>query len=781
MKKIITTLLTVFVGIVSVCNAQTYSDNFIDIHAPTGIFVNWLDVDKDDNIYAALWDDYGQVYKSTDGGSHWQKVFDTSTPQVYLMQEMTRIENKRIIYKAKEINSTTGNYLGGSCVNIAPWDDVFFLISNDLYRSSDGGEKWKKLTLPSGIVKYDLAFNKINNNIFIVGDYFLDGQGWPSKPAVFRSSDNGDSWEILTNGLPDASRMQSIAIDNDGRIFAGSSGDGIYRSLDNGNTWARIMNGFWNTYVYSIAINSKGEIFAGTNGALNFSADHGDNWSYEVSYNIPGGSFDFIFIDKDDNIYTAPNSIIQPKGIYLSTNNGKDWTNINNGFTKTAVYGFTRTSDNVLFAGSEGGIYRSTDKGLSWLNISNNFTDRPIYDFFCDKDKDEIVIASRGLVTKLTDKGMQSEIIPTDKLPTGYNTGVIKTNDEIYVCNPIGVYKTSNNGQSWEFLTANLNVQLPNLQKIYLSSNGTIYSTGHNVGIIRSTDKGNTWDNVLMSDENHPINRTYAPITNFICIDDTAFVCIYNSGIWVSTDNGTTWDKFTKNLADSVFNNILYLSSTNILVSTETFSNDKVYQTKDFGNSWTEYSGYQFNEGHTLHFLDKDSNNFFVSVEGHRFFRNNIVFSDNNGASWKTLFSGESDMFDIYDIKLDSDGYIFLFGYRNHPYFGVVFRRSAHTIYEQITDVDVDTQIPTKYSLSQNYPNPFNPVTTIKYSVPENSFVTLKVHDILGREITTLVNEEKYAGNYSVTFDGSGLSSGIYFYTIKTNKYSNTKKLVLMK
>jgi hypothetical protein len=88
--------------------------------------------------------------------------------------------------------------------------------------------------------------------------------------------------------------------------------------------------------------------------------------------------------------------------------------------------------------------------------------------------------------------------------------------------------------------------------------------------------------------------------------------------------------------------------------------------------------------------------------------------------------------------------------------------------------------------LNQNYPNPFNPITTITYQIPERGFVTLKVYDILGREVATLVNEEKTAGSYEVQFNShSGnvrnLTSGIYFYQLKVGVYEETKKMILLK
>lgn len=86
-----------------------------------------------------------------------------------------------------------------------------------------------------------------------------------------------------------------------------------------------------------------------------------------------------------------------------------------------------------------------------------------------------------------------------------------------------------------------------------------------------------------------------------------------------------------------------------------------------------------------------------------------------------------------------------------------------------------------EFYLSQNFPNPFNPVTKIKYSIPNTNFVTLKVYDLLGNEITTLVNEENHSGVYEVKFNASNLSSGAYFYQLKAGDFISTKKFVLLK
>lgn len=91
------------------------------------------------------------------------------------------------------------------------------------------------------------------------------------------------------------------------------------------------------------------------------------------------------------------------------------------------------------------------------------------------------------------------------------------------------------------------------------------------------------------------------------------------------------------------------------------------------------------------------------------------------------------------------------------------------------------SKMPTTYDLSQNFPNPFNPATTINYQLPKSGYVTLKVYDILGREVATLVNEEKSLGRYSINFDGSSLASGVYIYQIRANDYVSSKKMMLIK
>jgi hypothetical protein len=107
-----------------------------------------------------------------------------------------------------------------------------------------------------------------------------------------------------------------------------------------------------------------------------------------------------------------------------------------------------------------------------------------------------------------------------------------------------------------------------------------------------------------------------------------------------------------------------------------------------------------------------------------------------------------------------------------------VWRRSLSEI---IGIQNISSELPYSYSLSQNYPNPFNPTTKIKFDVSKSGYVRIIIYDITGCEIQTLVNEILQPGTYETTFDGSQLTSGVYFYKLITDRYSETKKMLLIK
>jgi hypothetical protein len=126
---------------------------------------------------------------------------------------------------------------------------------------------------------------------------------------------------------------------------------------------------------------------------------------------------------------------------------------------------------------------------------------------------------------------------------------------------------------------------------------------------------------------------------------------------------------------------------------------------------------------------------------------------------------------------VDIDGNTPAIAFAGANYLGVYFDRE-----DWVSSVNLsDNKTPESYTLYQNYPNPFNPATTIKYSIPTESFVNVKVYNLIGQEVAELVNEQQQIGNYEINFDAANLPSGIYFYSIKAGNFAETKKMLLVK
>jgi hypothetical protein len=157
-----------------------------------------------------------------------------------------------------------------------------------------------------------------------------------------------------------------------------------------------------------------------------------------------------------------------------------------------------------------------------------------------------------------------------------------------------------------------------------------------------------------------------------------------------------------------------------------------------------------------------------------------IKYDSFGNQKWLERFNGiENESNAGYSLALNSLGDVFVTGAHADTLRGafqtIKYSQAGTGVYE------TTSMVPENYSLSQNFPNPFNPTTLISYQIPVAGQVTLKVYDILGKEVACLVKEVKNAGNYEVTFNGSNLSSGIYLYQLKSGSFVGTKKLILMK
>jgi hypothetical protein len=151
-------------------------------------------------------------------------------------------------------------------------------------------------------------------------------------------------------------------------------------------------------------------------------------------------------------------------------------------------------------------------------------------------------------------------------------------------------------------------------------------------------------------------------------------------------------------------------------------------------------------------------------------FGGTILFTTDGGASWNSQLSGTTEFLRAVSFTDANTGTAV-------GLLGTILRTSGGTTsVEEITN-----EIPTNYFLSQNYPNPFNPSTNIEYSIPSESFVELKVYDVLGNEIASLVNEQQQAGVYRADFTADNLPSGMYFARITANEFTQVVKMILLK
>ncbi len=157
-----------------------------------------------------------------------------------------------------------------------------------------------------------------------------------------------------------------------------------------------------------------------------------------------------------------------------------------------------------------------------------------------------------------------------------------------------------------------------------------------------------------------------------------------------------------------------------------------------------------------------------------------IKYSSSGVQQWVIRYNGSGNFSDrAKSIAVDGSGNVYITGYSlgNGTHYDY-----ATIKYSIVTNLNNNTYTNAKgFKLHQNYPNPFNPATVIRYTLIENRIVMLKVHDVLGSEITTLVNEKQNAGSYSVEFDASNYPSGVYYYKLEAGDFSEVRKMILLK
>lgn len=265
------------------------------------------------------------------------------------------------------------------------------------------------------------------------------------------------------------------------------------------------------------------------------------------------------------------------------------------------------------------------------------------------------------------------------------------------------------------------------------------------------------------------ITALYRPIKFLAIKDSLAIANLVGAGgqigtVFVSTNGGVNWSQCFYLQGPYTYPLVGYsviISETNLFVG----DGYGIRISTDSGRTWSDYLTPWMNETTTC-FAMSDTELFAATYDV------GIIASGRMGTRWTNNSDGLTDL-DITSLCVNS-GYLFAVDDSSR-----VWRRPLS---EMIVDVKEHTKgLPSAFSLSQNYPNPFNPSTVISYQVPTNSTVMLKVYDVLGREIETLVNGRETAGTHSVTFDGTKLPSGVYFCRLTAPGVNIVRKMLLEK
>ncbi|MBI5402982.1 MAG: T9SS type A sorting domain-containing protein [Ignavibacteriae bacterium] len=351
-----------------------------------------------------------------------------------------------------------------------------------------------------------------------------------------------------------------------------------------------------------------------------------------------------------------------------------------------------------------------------------------------------------------------------------------------------GIYLSTNNGDNW---TISLNGQSGNSMFI----NGSNFWLGTDHGVFLSTNLGTNWVQTGL---------TTGSVWELTVKDNYIFVGTSGSGIYISSNNGVNWthtvpDLFISSLAVSgnyIFAGnwaypIVYVSTDNGLnwiprqtggIGTDVIlallikdnilfagvDNSGIFQSTNNGLNWSHSV---LNHGGICCYSVKD--NYIFAGD---FLTNELYMTSNNGITWIPKGRGIGSSLSVWSLTINNQ---YIFAGTDSS----VWRRP----YSEVIGINnISSFVPEEFELYQNYPNPFNPTTNIKYSIPSNvnrqsSNVKLVVFDILGKVVATFVNEKQSPGVYEVTFDGSALPSGIYFYVLTSGEFEVTKKLVLIK
>ena len=339
------------------------------------------------------------------------------------------------------------------------------------------------------------------------------------------------------------------------------------------------------------------------------------------------------------------------------------------------------------------------------------------------------------------------------------------------------IFKTTNGGTNWFTLYNNNGSGSWLINTILPLDESTIYITGEGIqgswvttgGVFKSTDGGL---NFSLSFERGQSSSVYFinPQTGWASAYYATNVGITDEYIYKTTNAGVNWfEQYGDTTSNGMIIRKMQFVNDNLGYAISGSPNDRsrIYKTTNAGNHWdtTNYSNRKYE---TLFFINENT-----GWKGGCAFPDSscVAYTSNGGESW--ILQRRSVIARVYGLCFINNltGWAAMWN-------GTIMKTTTGG---SVSVLSLVNEIPSEYKLHQNYPNPFNPKTNIRFDLPHSSHVRLIIYDVLGREITTLVNEKLSAGSYEVDWNASGYPSGVYFYKLVADDYVGVKKMLMIK
>ena len=615
--------------------------------------------------------------------------------------------------------------------------DVFAATFQGVFRSTDFGESWTQHT--TGLTTTELDhIVALPNGDLLVGTW---------HGGIFRSTDEGEHWS--QSGLSSASHIEGIFPGRGGLVFATistMSDSNLYRSTDYGITWTP-----WPTPPYggfTFAFDSFGRMYASAiHGPAWMSSNGGASWD-SIGIGLPGYVYDsMIHVSSSDDVFL----VISGRGVYRTTNMGQTWARVERRLARGGGWGgMTWTpSKNLAIAANILGVLRSDNSGTSWSmrNKGLGFTSVPAL----AADSTGLVYAGTGIgVLMSSDQGENWLQPDTGDAPIAGNGFILDSLGNVIVAAPRGFFRSTNRGVTWSSYQTNAtaySVAETRLHTLVATDwYSSISSQTQYARIYRSTDGGISWSQRFEGASSSPI-RGIGQIGSVVY-----------AGCLKSTDDGLTWQGQSRGASFCV-SGVVQNRLGRYLVAVR----DSIYETPDLGTTWSPLTSF----GLGINCMAIDSvGALYIGTNG-----KGVFASTDHGTTWQQRSTGLADSV-IHSIVFSSDHHLWCGTATQGVY------RSTQTVTNVLADFD---QHPIKLLLQQNYPNPFNPTTTIQFTLTRSSMVTLKVFDMLGRLVATLISRRYESGTHSVAWDAGDRSSGVYFYRLEAGDVVTVRRMLVLR